>query len=230
MNTASGGPVTSKPIPPQVWQLDAASLSDANKALRILPRELRPYAPRHPHGRSGDHSHGVGRPDASARRLGSSAARATSWSSTPERPSTQCLVNSSQPRHSGVRWPASSSTDLCRDTGDSRPAAAAHLLRSGRFHVPRERDNLPLPSSRSVLQASRSAPARSWWATTTASWSSAMRSWRRPLRRAEAIQRREGKVRAAIQDGTSLFEHLNFAEHVENLQAGRPSSLAFTAE
>jgi hypothetical protein len=28
-------------IPPQVWQLDAASLSDANKALRILPRELR---------------------------------------------------------------------------------------------------------------------------------------------------------------------------------------------
>ena len=39
MNTG-GGPVTSKPIPPQVWQLDAASLSDANKALRILPREL----------------------------------------------------------------------------------------------------------------------------------------------------------------------------------------------
>ena len=30
-------------IPPQVWQLDAASLSDANKGLRILPRELRPY-------------------------------------------------------------------------------------------------------------------------------------------------------------------------------------------
>ena len=31
------------PIPPRVWQLDAASLSDANKALRVLPRELRPY-------------------------------------------------------------------------------------------------------------------------------------------------------------------------------------------
>src|SRR4029453_18945263 len=30
-------------IPPQVWHLDAASLSDANKGLRILPRELRPY-------------------------------------------------------------------------------------------------------------------------------------------------------------------------------------------
>ena len=31
------------PIPPRVWQLDTASLSDANKALRVLPRELRPY-------------------------------------------------------------------------------------------------------------------------------------------------------------------------------------------
>jgi RraA family protein len=47
---------------------------------------------------------------------------------------------------------------------------------------------------------------------------------------AEAIQRREGRIRSAIQDGTSLFEQLNFAEHLENLQAGRPTSLAFTAE
>ena len=29
---------------------------------------------------------------------------------------------------------------------------------------------------------------------------------------AEAIQRREGRIRSAIQDGTSLFEQLNFAE------------------
>src|SRR4029450_2854483 len=43
MNTGDG-PVTSRPIPPQVWQLDAASLSDANRALRILPRGLRPYS------------------------------------------------------------------------------------------------------------------------------------------------------------------------------------------
>lgn len=50
------------------------------------------------------------------------------------------------------------------------------------------------------------------------------------LETAEAIQRREGKIRSAIQDGTSLFEQLNFAEHVENLQAGRRSSLAFTVE
>jgi 4-hydroxy-4-methyl-2-oxoglutarate aldolase len=44
---------------------------------------------------------------------------------------------------------------------------------------------------------------------------------------AEAIQRREGAIRSAMQNGTSLFEQLNFREHVESLQAGRPSSLAF---
>jgi hypothetical protein len=27
-----------------------------------------------------------------------------------------------------------------------------------------------------------------------------------------------------------LFEQLNFTEHVENLQAGRPSALTFTVE
>jgi regulator of RNase E activity RraA len=47
------------------------------------------------------------------------------------------------------------------------------------------------------------------------------------LEAAEAIQRREGEIRAAIQGGTSLFEYLNFTEHVENLHAGRPSSLTF---
>jgi 4-hydroxy-4-methyl-2-oxoglutarate aldolase len=49
------------------------------------------------------------------------------------------------------------------------------------------------------------------------------------LEAAEAIQRREGAIRSAMQNGTSLFEQLNFHEHVENLQAGRPSSLAFRA-
>ena len=37
------------------------------------------------------------------------------------------------------------------------------------------------------------------------------------LEAAETIQRREGVMRSAIQDGTSLFEQLNFSEHVENL-------------
>jgi 4-hydroxy-4-methyl-2-oxoglutarate aldolase len=47
---------------------------------------------------------------------------------------------------------------------------------------------------------------------------------------AETIQRREGVMRSAIQDGVSLFEQLNFTEHVENLQAGHPSALTFTVE
>ena len=50
------------------------------------------------------------------------------------------------------------------------------------------------------------------------------------LETAEAIQRREGTIRSAIQGGTSLFEQLNFTEHLENLQSGRPSSLTFTVE
>jgi regulator of RNase E activity RraA len=44
---------------------------------------------------------------------------------------------------------------------------------------------------------------------------------------AEAIQQREAAIRADILDGGSLFEQLNFTEHVDNLGAGRPSSLAF---
>jgi len=44
---------------------------------------------------------------------------------------------------------------------------------------------------------------------------------------AEAIQQREAAIRADILDGSSLFEQLNFTEHVDNLGAGRPSSLAF---
>jgi regulator of RNase E activity RraA len=46
---------------------------------------------------------------------------------------------------------------------------------------------------------------------------------------AEAIQQREAAIRADILDGGSLFEQLNFTEHVGNLSAGRPSSLAFRA-
>jgi regulator of RNase E activity RraA len=50
------------------------------------------------------------------------------------------------------------------------------------------------------------------------------------LEAAETIQRREGVMRSAILDGTSLFEQLNFTEHVANLQAGRPSALTFRVE
>jgi regulator of RNase E activity RraA len=47
---------------------------------------------------------------------------------------------------------------------------------------------------------------------------------------ARAIQRREATIRSAIQGGMSLFEQLNFAEHVEHLESGQPTSLTFTVE
>ena len=45
---------------------------------------------------------------------------------------------------------------------------------------------------------------------------------------AEAIQQREGALRAAIEGGESLFDHLNYGEHLASLRAGRDSKLTFS--
>ena len=45
---------------------------------------------------------------------------------------------------------------------------------------------------------------------------------------AEAIQHREEALRAAIERGESLFDHLNVDEHVAALRDGRDSRLAFS--
>jgi 4-hydroxy-4-methyl-2-oxoglutarate aldolase len=45
---------------------------------------------------------------------------------------------------------------------------------------------------------------------------------------AEAIQRREDALRAAIEAGESIFDHLNVDEHVEALRKGRESRLTFS--
>ena len=45
---------------------------------------------------------------------------------------------------------------------------------------------------------------------------------------AEAIQQREGALRAAIEAGETLFDHLNLDEHVAALRAGRPTKLTFS--
>lgn len=44
---------------------------------------------------------------------------------------------------------------------------------------------------------------------------------------AEAIQRREGRLRAAIAAGASLFDALNVDDHVAALRAGRDTKLTF---
>jgi 4-hydroxy-4-methyl-2-oxoglutarate aldolase len=46
---------------------------------------------------------------------------------------------------------------------------------------------------------------------------------------AEAIQRREEALRAKIVAGSSLFDSLNFDEHVAAVRAGRDSSLTFSS-
>ena len=45
---------------------------------------------------------------------------------------------------------------------------------------------------------------------------------------AEAIQRREEALQAAIAGGTPLFDHLNYDEHLAATEAGRDSRLAFS--
>jgi RraA family protein len=47
--------------------------------------------------------------------------------------------------------------------------------------------------------------------------------------KAEAIQFTEDTLRSSIAEGACLFDKLNFNEHVENLRAGQASSLSFDA-
>ena len=45
---------------------------------------------------------------------------------------------------------------------------------------------------------------------------------------AEAIQRREEALRTAITAGSSLFDSLNYDEHLAAVRAGRDSKLTFS--
>jgi 4-hydroxy-4-methyl-2-oxoglutarate aldolase len=220
--------VTGRPIPAQAWQLDAASLSDANKALRILPRELRPY------GRGN-------------RMVGRAVTIAAAADLLPVLAGLQqcgvgdiLVVDAGTTEHAvlgelfateAVRRGMAGIVvyGLCRDTatlsqlrlpiyalgtipravGATRLPAAQEPIRLGDVEV-RPGEILVGDDDGIVVLSDVELDAA--------------------VEAAEAIQRREGRIRSAIQDGTSLFEQLNFAEHLENLQAGRPTSLAFTAE
>lgn len=227
MNTG-GGPVTSKPIPPQVWQLDAASLSDANKALRILPRELRPYAP------------GI-------RMVGRAITVTAEGDLVPVLAGlAQCgagdilVVDAGTADHAVLGELFATEAlrremagivvyGLCRDTG---VLAQLPLPIYSLGTIPRAAGARQLPVTQQPVHLAgiEVRPGEILVGDDDGIVVVSDAELEAALETAEAIQRREGKVRAAIQDGTSLFEHLNFAEHVENLQAGRPSSLAFTAE
>ena len=218
-------PVSDHEIPSQVRQLDAASLSDANKALRILPRELRPYRC------------GIGM-------VGRAVTVAASADLLPVLAGLeQCgagdilVVDAGTTEHAvlgelfateAIRRQMAGIViyGLCRDTATlaqlplpiyalgttPRAAGATQVpvtqqpVRLGDVDV-RPGDILVGDDDGIVVLSEAELDVA--------------------LDAAEAIQRREGAIRAAIQDGTSLFEQLNFADHVAALRAGLPSSLAF---
>jgi len=219
--------VSAAEIPPQVWQLDAASLSDANKALRILPRELRPY-------RRG------------LRMVGRAVTVAATADLVPVLAGLeQCgagdilVVDAGTTEHAvlgelfateAVRRGMAGIVvyGLCRDTatlaelplpiysvgtipravGATRLPVTQQPVRLGDVEV-RPDDILVGDDDGILLNDGELAAA---------------------LDGAEAIQQREAAIRAAILDGTSLFEQLNFAEHVANLQSERATSLAFRVQ
>jgi 4-hydroxy-4-methyl-2-oxoglutarate aldolase len=224
----NGSPVNARELPPRVWQLDAASLSDANKSLRILPRELRPY------------SNGI-------RMVGRAVTVTASADLVPVLAGLQqcgagdiLVVDAGTTEHAvlgelfateAVRRGMAGIVvyGLCRDTvtlaklpipvysfgttpravGATRLPVTQEPLRLGDVEV-RPGEILVGDDDGIVVLNDAELDAA--------------------LQPAEAIQRREGAIRAAIQDGTSLFEQLNFAEHLDDLQAGRPSALTFTLE
>lgn len=214
-------------IPPQVWQLDAASLSDANKALRILPRELRPY-------RRG------------LRMVGRAVTVTASADLMPvlaglqlSGPGDILVVDAGTTEHAvlgelfateAVRRGMAGIVvyGLCRDTATLAQLplpiySLGTIPRAvGATHIPVTQQPVQLGDVEvhpgEILIGDDDGIVVLSDAELTAA-----------LDAAEAIQQREAAIRADMLDGGSLFEHLNFTAHLANLQAGRPSSLAFRA-
>jgi RraA family protein len=211
-----------------VWQLDAASLSDANKALRILPPELRPY------------TRGV-------RMVGRAVTVAASSDLVPVLAGLeQCgagdilVVDAGTTEHAVLGELFATEAlrremagivvyGLCRDTA---VLAQLPLPIYALGTIPRAAGAMRLPVTQQPVHLGdvEVRPGEILVGDDDGIVVLSDAELAAAIETAEAIQRREGRIRSAIQDGTSLFEQLNFAEHVENLQAGRPSSLAFTVE
>jgi len=220
--------VNGSEIPAQVWELDAASLSDANKALRILPRELRPY-----------------------RRGISMVGRAVTVTASADLVPVlagleQCgagdvlVVDAGTTTHAVLGELFATEAlrrkmagivvyGLCRDTA---VLAQLPLAIYSLGTIPRAvgASRLPVTQQPIRLGEVEVRPGEILVGDDDGIVVASDAELEAVMKTAEAIQRRERKIRSAIQDGTSLFEQVNFAEHVENLQTGRASSLAFTVE
>jgi 4-hydroxy-4-methyl-2-oxoglutarate aldolase len=220
--------VNGSEIPAQVWELDAASLSDADKMLRILPRELRPY------GRG-------------IRMVGRAVTVAGSADLVPVLAGLeQCgagdilVVDAGTTEHAvlgelfateAVRRGMAGIVvyGLCRDTAT---LAELPLPIYALGTIPRAAGAKELPITHRPIRLGNVEvqPGEILVGDDDGIVVLSNAELDAALEAARAIQEREGKIRAAIQAGTSLFDHLNFAEHVESLHAGRPTSLEFKIE
>lgn len=212
-------------IPAAVWQLDAASLSDANKALRILPRELRPY------------SRGI-------RMVGRAVTVSAAADLVPvlsglersdagdilvvEAGSTEHAVLGELFATEAIRRGVAGIVvyGLCRDTA-TLAELSIPIYALGTIPRAVGANQVPLIQRTIRLGGVEVNPGEILLGDDDGIVVLSDDELNQALEAAEAIQQREGEIRAAIQGGTSLFEYLNFTEHVENLHAGRPSSLTF---
>lgn len=215
-------------IPPRVWQLDAASLSDANKGLRILPRELRPY-------RRGMRM--VGRAvtvTASADLMPVLAGLQQCGAGdvlVVEAGTTEQAVLGELFATEAVRRGMAGVVvyGLCRDTA-TLTQLPLPIYSLGTIPCAPGAAQLPVTQQPIHLGDVEVRPGEILVGDDDGIVVLSDAELDAALEAAESIQRREGVMRSAIQDGTSLFEQLNFSEHVENLRAGRPSALTFTVE
>jgi 4-hydroxy-4-methyl-2-oxoglutarate aldolase len=217
--------VSERQIPAQVWQLDAASLSDANKALRILPRELRPY------------NHGL-------RMVGRAVTVTASADLVPVLAGLdRCgagevlVVDAGTAEHAvlgelfateAVRRGLAGIVvyGLCRDTAT---LAELSLPIYSLGTIPRAVGATAMPVINQPVRLGdvEVRPGEIVVGDDDGIVVLSDEELDTALEAAQAIQRREDAIRAAMRNGTSLFDQLNFHEHVANLQAGEPSSLAF---
>jgi 4-hydroxy-4-methyl-2-oxoglutarate aldolase len=220
--------VSEPEIPPQVWQLDAASLSDANKALRILPRELRPY------------NHGL-------RMVGRAVTVTASADLVPVLAGLeQCsagevlVVDAGTTEHAvlgelfateAVRRGLAGIVvyGLCRDTAT---LAELPLPIYSLGTIPRAVGATALPITQQPVRLGdvEVRPGEILVGDDDGIVVLSDAELDAALETAQAIQQREDAIRTAMRNGTSLFDQLNFHEHVANLQAGQPSSLAFRVQ
>jgi 4-hydroxy-4-methyl-2-oxoglutarate aldolase len=217
--------MTMPEIPAQVWQLDAASVSDANKALRVLPRELRPY------------SQGI-------RMVGRAVTVAASADLVPVLAGLQMcgtgdvlVVDAGTTEHAvlgelfateAVRRGMAGIVvyGLCRDTATlAQLPIPIYALGT----IPRAVGAMQIPLTQRTIRLGEVEvnPGDILIGDDDGIVVLSHKELDAALEAAEAIQRQEDAIRAAIQGGASLFDHLNYSEHVENLHAGRSTALAF---